>query len=421
MIGAFLFATLSKIFRPFLVLIYKLHLKSHARRLALGIHIKNPFLYLMRSTSISSCLLISLGILVVVANAQHRNSDVDFSTPHNIASELISQNDEMLSLSEEGGAVLPIDNEYSPLSAVKSSQANDVAEFDDTKAVSSADIAFNSGALIKPILPTTLDRRAAPNTIQEYVIQDGDTLGTIAQKFGLKIATLTSANDVRATSLLQIGKKLTIPPIDGLIYHVKRGDTVQKIANIYSSDIDKILAFNNLRDGSDIAVGQLLILPEGVRPMPADQSPTTKKTLLAKIKNIFTPSKADEAVKNTISKISGMIWPTTARRITQYFSWRHTGVDIAGPISNKIFAAADGTVLISGWQRGYGNTLLISHPNGLKTRYGHASKLFVSAGEHVTKGEVIAMVGSTGHSTGPHLHFEVFAGSKRVNPLSYVR
>lgn len=124
-----------------------------------------------------------------------------------------------------------------------------------------------------------------------------------------------------------------------------------------------------------------------------------------------------------------MIWPTAARRITQYFGHyrggsRHTGVDIAGPIGTAIYAADDGVVALSGWNSGgYGNMVLIDHGGGIYTRYGHASKLLVRAGDAVKRGDVIALIGSTGHSTGPHLHFEVMTGNphNRKNPLEYVR
>ena len=118
----------------------------------------------------------------------------------------------------------------------------------------------------------------------------------------------------------------------------------------------------------------------------------------------------------------GMLWPATVRRITQYFNWRHRGIDIAGPTGTLIYAALDGMVEISGWNSGgYGYQIVLRHSNGMKTRYAHSSKLFVSVGQKVTKGEVIALMGSTGRSTGSHLHFEVVVGGVRVNPFLYVK
>jgi murein DD-endopeptidase MepM/ murein hydrolase activator NlpD len=96
---------------------------------------------------------------------------------------------------------------------------------------------------------------------------------------------------------------------------------------------------------------------------------------------------------------------------------QHNGIDIAAPRGTPIDAAGDGTVVFAGWQRGYGNTVIVEHADGRRTRYGHAEKLFVQPGETVEAGQVIAAVGSTGRSTGPHLHFEVIEADRRIDPL----
>ena len=180
-------------------------------------------------------------------------------------------------------------------------------------------------------------------------------------------------------------------------------------------DADEALASERL------AIVKNLLIPDAVVRPSSSLARAEKPSLLGRIKKLIQPNVKLPRVPSSVSSALSMLWPTTARRITQYFSWRHSGVDIAGPPSNKIVAAANGVVEISGWQRGYGNTVLINHGNGKKTRYGHASKLFVRSGEHVAKGETIAMVGSTGRSTGPHLHFEVLVSGRYVNPLTFVR
>jgi murein DD-endopeptidase MepM/ murein hydrolase activator NlpD len=108
-------------------------------------------------------------------------------------------------------------------------------------------------------------------------------------------------------------------------------------------------------------------------------------------------------------------------RITQYFSWSHHAVDIANHVGTPIYAADAGVVETEGWGRGYGNQIVIDHGGGKKTRYGHLSKFYVSKGQEVEKGETIAAMGSTGNSTGPHLHFEVMINGTKYNPLNYVR
>ena len=114
-----------------------------------------------------------------------------------------------------------------------------------------------------------------------------------------------------------------------------------------------------------------------------------------------------------------LAWPVYGP-ISQYFG-RHTGIDIAGSTGSAIQAAAAGTVTFAGWDGGYGKFVIINHGNGLVTRYGHCSSLLVSAGQSVSSGQTIGLRGSTGNSTGPHLHFEVLSGGSFVNPLSYLR
>jgi murein DD-endopeptidase MepM/ murein hydrolase activator NlpD len=120
--------------------------------------------------------------------------------------------------------------------------------------------------------------------------------------------------------------------------------------------------------------------------------------------------------------LTKLLWPTTQHSITQYYGWNHTGVDLDGDYVDAIYASADGVVETAGWNSGgYGLMIFIDHQNGMKTRYAHASKMFVKAGDRVKKGQVIAMVGTTGRSTGTHLHYEVYLNGKRQNPLKYIK
>ena len=116
-----------------------------------------------------------------------------------------------------------------------------------------------------------------------------------------------------------------------------------------------------------------------------------------------------------------MNWPTVGHRITQYYSWRHRAVDIANKTGTSIYAADAGTINVVGWGKGYGNQIVINHGGGKKTRYAHLSKFYVKRGQKVGKGETIAAMGSTGWSTGPHVHFEVIINGKKYNPLNYTK
>ncbi len=248
-----------------------------------------------------------------------------------------------------------------------------------------------------------------------YAVQNGDTVSTIARRFGLTVNTILWANNLSAFSLIRPGDSLTILPASGIMYTVKPGDTASKIAAKYGIEADKIISSNNVSSG--LKAGQKLILP-GARKIveqAAVSRPATQSGLSVISNLIKTP-----AVKAGTGK---MAWPTVGYRITQYFSWRHNGIDIGNKIGTPIYAADDGVVEISqgGYNGGYGNTIVINHGNGIKTRYGHASKLFVKVGDVVEKGENIAAMGSTGRSTGSHLHFEVLVNKVRTNPLNYIK
>lgn len=373
--------------------------------------IKNPFLYIFSAKSIIHILFIVIGLAVAFSNRDIDRAESSALAPRNLLVYYIIPEDEAY-IEEQ---LLPSQQQvYAPLEGIRSDKEA-LSPTAETSFTAPGDIAMNSGALIKPTLPTTLEGATSPNALRTYIVQSGDTIVGIASKFNLNQATLLWTNDLRATSILSIDQKLTILPVDGVLHRVKRGDTIGKIAQTYSADSSKILAYNNIPPNGSIAIGDALIIPNGIiKAAPARQD----RSLIARIRNIITPS---PTIPQSIKGVLNFLWPTTASRITQYFSWRHNGVDIAGPPSNKIYAAAGGTVIISGWQKGYGYTIVIDHGNGYRTRYGHASKLFVSGGERVERGETIAMVGSTGRSTGPHLHFEIIRNGSLVNPLKYVR
>jgi LysM repeat protein len=248
-----------------------------------------------------------------------------------------------------------------------------------------------------------------------YTVQAGDTISTIARRFGLYVNTILWANNLSSFSLIRPGDSLTILTTNGIMYTVKSGDTVSKIAAKYGIEADKIQNANNLDDG--LKAGQKLLLP-GAKKI-SEQSTIARTTTQSGLSVISNLIKSPTVTTGT----GKMVWPTVGYRITQYFSWRHNGVDIANKIGTPIYAAEAGVVEISqgGYNGGYGNTIVINHGGGYKTRYGHASKLFVKVGDVVEKGENIAAMGSTGRSTGPHLHFEVLINGIRYNPLNYIK
>ena len=226
--------------------------------------------------------------------------------------------------------------------------------------------------------------------IIDYVVQDGDTLKSIAQKFEISLETLLWANNLTKNSKIKAGDDLVVLPVSGTVHIVKSGDTLSGIAKIYKGKSEDIIAFNELSNDADIYIGDILVIPDGIMP--------TKPQIIPQIAlpdNYF-------------------IFPVQGR-ITQGLHW-HNAVDIANKCGTPIYAAAAGEVLKVkyGWNMGMGNYLTISHNDGkIVTTYAHLSWIFVSPEEKVELGQKIALVGGqpgtsgVGRSTGCHLHFGV--------------
>ena len=242
--------------------------------------------------------------------------------------------------------------------------------------------------------------------IISYTVEKGDTLASIADKFGVSIDSIKWANDT-TSDRLTIGDKLRIPPVTGVVIKVKEGETVYSIAKKYKTDAQKIVnfPFNDYADPDTFALiaGQTLIVPDGVQPEAA-------------------PIFIAHALPPIIAGGTGQFqWPTNGV-ITQYPVWYHMAVDIANSAAPPIAAADSGTVVIVEYLRtGYGQHVVIDHGNGYQSLYGHLSEIYVKPGDAVSRGQVIGRMGSTGHSTGMHLHFEIRKNGVTQNPLPYLK
>lgn len=238
--------------------------------------------------------------------------------------------------------------------------------------------------------------------VKTHTIGEGETLGVIAAKYNIDVDTILGANPTIDEDDLQIGDQLTILPNKGVVHTTDMGDTLWSIANDYGIDIAVIMAANN-KSSENLTIGEKLFVPGG-KPLPKAE------TVVAR-------------AEHQVSRGSGnrFIWPAQGS-LSSHFGYRwgrlHAGIDIADDIGTPVAAAMAGRVASTGWQSGYGYTVVIEHSRGYETLYGHLSEFAVRPGQYVGAGQTVAYMGNTGYSTGPHLHFEVHQDGRVIDPLS---
>lgn len=245
-----------------------------------------------------------------------------------------------------------------------------------------------------------------------YMVEGGDTLSSIGTKFRISIDALKYVNGLTDSSVLKVGQEVVIPPVSGLIHEVASGDTLSSIAEKYDVAPQAIADFNYILDTSTLAVGTELVVPGAKVPAPEP------------VYIPVGPSSVGPYVAPTASS-DFCVWPTSVRLISQYFTWYHNGIDIATPWHlgmPPLYACRSGTVTRAGWDPwGLGLKVHIDHGSGYETVYGHMSRIDVGYGQRVSRGQVIGLMGSTGRSTGPHVHFMVKYNGIAQNPLNYMR
>lgn len=252
--------------------------------------------------------------------------------------------------------------------------------------------------------------------IVSYTVATGDTLSEIAAKYNTDVTSIMTLNSLTRSSSLKIGQTLRILTTKGIVYQVKSGDSISRLAIVYGVSADEIIKANQLASADKLKLGQELIIPGA-------KAATVATTSRGDISRPST-TKSTTSTTSKPSTSSGYLWPVRGP-ITSGFGSRwgsiHTGVDIGVSTGTPVKASRAGTVIQAGWNGGYGYSVTISHGGGVTTLYGHNSKLLVKVGDKVSAGQVIARSGSTGRSTGPHVHFEVRINGKAINPLTKLR
>ncbi len=248
-------------------------------------------------------------------------------------------------------------------------------------------------------------------------VQEGETVSSIAERYGLDVTTILWENDLSETAKLKPGQELRILPVDGLRHKVLKGETIYSIAKKYGLDEAQAQVivdypFNEfLNDETfELAIGQQLVIPQGVKPKAP--APTRGRTAFGTL----TPD------AGTVTATGAFVWPASGG-ISQGYSFYHKALDISNHGGGPILAADSGTVTVAGWidNSGYGNRVMVDHNNGYVTLYAHMSVVQVKPGQRINRGDVIGQMGSTGRSTGTHLHFEIRQGGVLHNPLGFLR
>ena len=276
-----------------------------------------------------------------------------------------------------------------------------------------ADIMTEDGFILKPALNSTEGDRSTANEIFAYEVESGDTISSLAQRFGIKKETIAMENDLWNTNSLRTGMTLKILPVDGVSHVVKSGDTIEKVAKKYEVEAADIIRQNQLEEGETLLADTALIIPGG------------KKSITTPA--IYANSAPATAVAYSYSGGGNgrLIWPTLgSAKLTQGFHAGHYAVDIGNRNKGPIFAAAAGRVVKAsyGWNGGYGNVVIIDHGNGMQTLYAHNEKLYVTEGQYVDQGQTISWMGRSGRVYGPtgiHVHFEVRINGVKYNPLNF--
>lgn len=273
----------------------------------------------------------------------------------------------------------------------------------------SAGTSVLSASTSDPATETVVSEKTRDKII-EYTVKEGDTVASIAEKFGISADTIRWQNGLTGDKI-KIGQALEILPLTGISHKVQKGDTVYSIAKKFDTSPQAIVdfPFNTFTNDEtfELAIGQTVIVPDGVKPSDTPSAPRIRQ---------ITPN------AGTVVASGQFIWPASGS-ISQNYAWYHPGIDIANSSAPNILAADAGKVIVSGWpdNYGYGNRVLIDHQNGFVTLYAHLQKLFVVPGQTVKRGDPVGQMGSTGRSTGTHLHFEIIKSGGHLSPLSVLR
>jgi len=245
-----------------------------------------------------------------------------------------------------------------------------------------------------PPLPAAL-------SVRNYTVRSGDSIASLAKRFGLRADTIIAMNNLQSQSSITAGRSLKIPNMDGIVHKVRKGENLSSIAKAYGADITKLVDVNELASAT-LNSGQSLFIPNA-------------RLASATLKNFYGES---------------FVWPVRGS-ISSPFGYRsnpfsglrtfHSAIDIVVNKGTPVKATSDGIVADTGYNSVFGNYIIIRHDNGYQSLYAHLSEISVRQGSKVTQSATIGRSGNTGQSTGPHLHFSIFKNGQALDPRKLLK
>lgn len=241
-----------------------------------------------------------------------------------------------------------------------------------------------------------------------YYVRAGETLEGICRSYGIETELVAAMNNMKPETRLSQGKLIYLPREPELNYALEAGDTLWEIANKYRINVNYLISYNQLADPNRLQIGQIIRIP-------SSSYEERESIKMAEAKPVLKV--ASRSLGSFLMPVAGIISSGYGKRKSGF----HHGTDIAAPVGTPIKAIKPGKVTFAGWRSVYGYSVTVDHGDEVESVYGHASKLFVKKGQKVVQGQIIAKVGSTGRSTGPHLHLEIHVDGKTVNPMRYLK
>lgn len=420
-----LYIAMRWVLRPLVIFCYTQYLKVMAR-LKRSAFMRNKVLFIFGNRYFIHVLVVMLAFFVASTNilqAKEIQGDTVFAEDSTLFKIVNPEGKEVQEITEKGLLVEPT----TTVSYVNKSGMMEasIANLDPTaeapRSIGQQLAILDNGSAL---LSTTAAETGTGNRsgIIEYKIKDGDTIGEIADRFGLSVNTLLWANSLSSSSYIRPGNTLKIPPASGVVYKVVDGDTLDKIIDKYKGNKEETMRVNDIGADGLVAVGTEIVIVDGTPPPP----PTPTVTSYIASRSSGSSATATYQASNLPNYVTAgqFNYPVGCRgAMTTYWGHAGRGRDLPCPFGTPIYAAMDGTIKVNstGYGGGYGNSLNVYSAGGIMTRYAHMNAFAVSDGQAVSRGQVIGYVGMTGRTSGPHLHFEIWINGVAYDPINYLR